>query len=66
MFNEWISPESWQVMVVALCSVLHQRSASRNSNAPPSVEIVPPSNVAPHHGDFGLERQRDVCYTVLS
>jgi len=29
MFNEWIFPDSWQVMVVALCSVLHQRSAWR-------------------------------------
>jgi len=29
MFNEWIFPDSWQVLVVALCSVLHQRSAWR-------------------------------------
>jgi hypothetical protein len=29
MFNEWIFPDSWQVMVVALCSMLHQRSAWR-------------------------------------
>jgi hypothetical protein len=31
MFNEWILPDSWQVMVVALCNVLHQRSAWRLS-----------------------------------
>jgi len=31
MFNEWILPDSWQVLVVALCSVLHQRSAWRLS-----------------------------------
>jgi len=29
MFNEWIFPDNWQVLVVALCSVLHQRSAWR-------------------------------------
>jgi hypothetical protein len=29
MFNEWIFPDSWQVMVVTFCSVLHQRSAWR-------------------------------------
>ena len=29
MFNEWIFPDSWQVMVAVLCSVLHQRSAWR-------------------------------------
>jgi hypothetical protein len=29
MFNEWIFPDSWQVLVAALCSVLHQRSAWR-------------------------------------
>jgi len=31
MFNEWILPDSWQVMLVALCSILHQRSAWRLS-----------------------------------
>ena len=31
MFNEWILPDSWQVMVAALCSILHQRSAWRLS-----------------------------------
>jgi hypothetical protein len=29
MFNEWIFPDSWQVLVAALCGVLHQRSAWR-------------------------------------
>jgi len=29
MFNKWIFPDNWQVLVVALCSVLHQRSAWR-------------------------------------
>ena len=29
MFNEWIFSDSWQVLVVALCNVLHQRSAWR-------------------------------------
>lgn len=29
MSNEWILPESWQVMLAALCGVLHQRSAWR-------------------------------------
>jgi hypothetical protein len=29
MFNEWIFPDSWQVLVVALCNMLHQRSAWR-------------------------------------
>lgn len=29
MFNEWIFPDGWQVLVVALCSALHQRSAWR-------------------------------------
>ena len=29
MFNEWIFPDSWQVMLATLCSVLHQRSAWR-------------------------------------
>jgi hypothetical protein len=31
MFNQWILPDSWQVMVAALCSILHQRSAWRLS-----------------------------------
>ena len=29
MNSEWIFPDSWQVLVIALCSVLHQRSAWR-------------------------------------
>ena len=29
MFNEWNLPDSWQIMVVTLCSLLHQRSAWR-------------------------------------
>jgi hypothetical protein len=29
MFDKWIFPDSWQVLVVALCSILHQRSAWR-------------------------------------
>ncbi len=29
MFNKWIFPDNWQIMVAALCSVLHQRSAWR-------------------------------------
>ena len=29
MFNEWIFPNNWQVMIAALCGVLHQRSAWR-------------------------------------
>jgi hypothetical protein len=29
MFNKWIFSDNWQVLVVALCSVLHQRSAWR-------------------------------------
>jgi len=29
MFNEWIFPNNWRIWVVALCSVLHQRSAWR-------------------------------------
>jgi hypothetical protein len=29
MFNEWIFPDNWQVLVIALCTVLHQRSAWR-------------------------------------
>jgi hypothetical protein len=29
MFNEWILPDSWQVMAAAICTVLHQRSAWR-------------------------------------
>ena len=31
MFNKWIFPDNWQVLVVALCSVLHQHSAWRLS-----------------------------------
>jgi hypothetical protein len=31
MYNKWIFPDSWQVLVVALCSVLHQRLAWRLS-----------------------------------
>jgi len=31
MFNEWILPAGWQVLVAALCRVLHQRSAWRLS-----------------------------------
>ena len=31
MFTKWIFPENWTVLVVALCSVLHQRSAWRLS-----------------------------------
>ena len=29
MNSEWIFPDNWQVLVVSLCSVLHQRSAWR-------------------------------------
>jgi len=29
MFGEWIFPDTWQVLVVALCGVIHQRSAWR-------------------------------------
>jgi hypothetical protein len=29
MNTEWIFPDSWQVLVIALCDVLHQRSAWR-------------------------------------
>ena len=29
MFDKWIFPNNWQIWVVALCSVLHQRSAWR-------------------------------------
>jgi len=29
MYNKWIFPDNWQVLVVALCSILHQRSAWR-------------------------------------
>lgn len=29
MFNKWIFPDNWQIMVAALCCVLHQRSAWR-------------------------------------
>lgn len=31
MFTKWIFPDSWQLLVVALCTVLHQRSAWRLS-----------------------------------
>ena len=31
MYNKWIFPDSWQVLVVALCGILHQRSAWRLS-----------------------------------
>ncbi len=29
MFNKWIFPDSWQIITIAICSVLHQRSAWR-------------------------------------
>jgi len=29
MFEKWIFPDNWQIWVIALCSVLHQRSAWR-------------------------------------
>ena len=29
MNSEWIFPDNWQVLIVSLCSVLHQRSAWR-------------------------------------
>ena len=29
MFDKWIFPNNWQIWVVALCSVMHQRSAWR-------------------------------------
>ena len=31
MFTKWIFPNSWQIMTIAICSVLHQRSAWRMS-----------------------------------
>ena len=31
MFAKWIFPDSWQIMIIAICSVLHQRSAWRLS-----------------------------------
>lgn len=31
MFEKWIFPDNWQVLVVALCTILHQRSAWRFS-----------------------------------
>ena len=31
MFTKWIFPDSWQLLVVAFCTVLHQRSAWRLS-----------------------------------
>ncbi len=31
MFTKWIFPDSWQIMTIAICSVLHQRSAWRIS-----------------------------------
>jgi hypothetical protein len=31
MFEKWIFPDNWQIWVVALCSLLHQRSAWRLS-----------------------------------
>jgi SRSO17 transposase len=31
MYNKWIFPDNWQVLVIALCSILHQRSAWRLS-----------------------------------
>jgi len=31
MFTKWIFPDSWQIMTIAICSVLHQRSAWRMS-----------------------------------
>ena len=29
MFTKWIFPDSWQIITIAICSVLHQRSAWR-------------------------------------
>ena len=29
MFTKWIFPDNWQVLIIAICSVLHQRSAWR-------------------------------------
>ena len=31
MFTKWIFPDSWQIMIIAICSILHQRSAWRLS-----------------------------------
>lgn len=31
MFTKWIFPDSWQIMTIAICSILHQRSAWRMS-----------------------------------
>jgi len=31
MFTKWIFPDSWQIIAIAICSVLHQRSAWRLS-----------------------------------
>ena len=31
MFTKWIFPDSWQIITIAICSVLHQRSAWRTS-----------------------------------
>jgi len=31
MFTKWILPDSWQIMTIAICSALHQRSAWRMS-----------------------------------
>jgi len=31
MLTKWIFPDSWQIMTIAICSVLHQRSAWRMS-----------------------------------
>ena len=31
MFTKWIFPDTWQIMTIAICSVLHQRSAWRMS-----------------------------------
>ncbi|UCD40104.1 MAG: transposase [Candidatus Bathyarchaeota archaeon] len=29
MFDKWIFPDNWQVLVIAICTILHQRSAWR-------------------------------------
>ena len=31
MFTKWIFPDNWQIMTIAICSALHQRSAWRMS-----------------------------------
>ena len=31
MFTKWIFPDSWQIMTIAICSILHQRPAWRLS-----------------------------------